>query len=147
MRKAFTLVELLIVVAIVMVLIALLFPVFFAAKRKSGEPVCFFPPVTIDRDFMDELTQQDPEFGLMVCLVHGQQLKQGVLPLKPLNGYTGLVLAVGRDGAMQRKLVAVRCYVYGRGDRSSGRDFFTDVPSTPRAVSILTAGAHLTPCQ
>lgn len=120
-----------------------------AANRQTsnriGKPVSYFSPVTIIDDFVAKLEAKDSNFGVFVCLVHGDSHPLAGTLTDPYVDYSGLVLTARIDGSVSKRRPADRCF----SDQSKGRlwwDFFTDEPPPEPIVSELTNGAQIINC-
>lgn len=119
------------------------------ASARLGSKVSYYPLITILPDFVTLLKDADSNHGLFACLVHGQKLDRGAMPLEAVDGFDGLVLRVRVDGSIGRDHVGKRCYLDPSGNASTGRlqwDFFTEAEPPPTVVDMLTDGARIVPC-
>lgn len=119
------------------------------STRATGVRTSYLAPLTIYPEFMRQLTANDSDYAVFVCLVHGNRRSyQG--PTDPVNGFSGQVVQILKDTSLHRKDVPDRCFKSKDGSFTKGRmywDFFTDAPMPKSVQAILAdAGSVEIPC-
>lgn len=134
-RRAFSLVELLVVIGIIVILAAITFPVMVKAKARAKQTTCMsnlkqialrqqiesatggnLPcPLTEqygvpyypipNRRLADALEVADPGHGYYVCYLHGEKVGEGTGPAD----FTGNVLRLRPDGSVQVRKIERKC--------------------------------------
>lgn len=134
-RRAFSLVELLVVIGIIVILAAITFPVMVKAKARAKQTTCMSNMKQIalrqqiesatggdlpcplseqygvpfyrlrDRRLADALEIADPGHGYIVCYLHGEKVGEGTSPAD----FNGNVLRLRPDGSVQVRKVERKC--------------------------------------
>lgn len=133
-RRAFTLIEILVVIVIIVIMAAIMVPVFVKAKAEAKKTTCIsnlhqialaratetghvnlkcpiegprysWAPEPPD-PLADDLEMADPNHGSAVCALHGEEVrKENYGP----SAYAGVVLRVRKDASVQRRVVPAYC--------------------------------------